>query len=124
MILSSYVDDSFTPDTVKENYFSHPNYCSGSGISAVNDALVDNGLSVKKVASLKTLKSALGQGEIAIVDIKFWNGTSYTTHHSLATGVDENGKIIFMDPWFGPNTTLEGINYEVTGSEIVEKPTI
>lgn len=124
MILSSYVDDSFTPDTVKENYFSQSYFCSGSGISAINDALIDNGLSIKKVTSLKMLKNSLSQGEIAIIDIKFWNGTGYTTHHSLATGVDTNGNIIFMDPWFGPNTSLEGVEYEIIGSEIIEKPTI
>jgi len=124
MVLSTYIDSAYTPDEVKKKYFSNPNYCSGTGVVALNNALADNGLSVEKSPSLNVLKNSLSGGEVAIVGIKFWNGETYTTHHTLAIGVDNKGNIIFNDPWFGPNTTLKNVDYEIMGSEIVKKPKI
>lgn len=122
MILSTYVDSNYTPASVKNKYFSDPNYCKGANIIAVNDVLAENGLTIEKEPSIDTLKNSLLNGDVAIVNIKFWNGSEYVLHHTLATGVDGNGNLIFMDPWFGPNTNLKDINYEITNSEIVKKP--
>ncbi len=120
MLLSTYVNSSYTPATVKQEWFNHPNYCSGSGISTSNDILTANGFTINnKVVSETILKEYIQAGSIGWAGIII-NGN--TSHHTLITGVDENGNFIFNDPWFGPNTTLEGVNFEIMGFEIIKPP--
>lgn len=117
MLLSTYVSGSYTPAVVKETWFTDPVYCGGTGISRLMDVLGSQGFSFRRGVSETALKDFVRSGSVALVTILF-DGVE---HQTIATGVDGNGNFIFMDPWFGPNST-PGVGYEIMGSAVIKLP--
>jgi len=40
------------------------------------------------------------------VNAYIYTGSKWVSHNTIATGVDDNGNIIFNDPWYGENVTI------------------
>lgn len=56
----------------------------------------------------KQIKDYTSQGIPVWVATDFWDniGKKYTSHQSMAVGIDENGNIIFNDPYYGEGVSI------------------
>lgn len=118
MLLATYVDSTYTPDKVIEEFF--PNISSGSDYSLVRSVLEENGFQVLKgPGSSWSMHDYFEENEdgIVYVGLKFYVNGQWTTHHTLATGTNADGEIIMHDPFFGQGAIISSDGTTITATD-------
>ncbi len=118
MLLATFVDPTYTPDRVIEEFF--PGISSGSDYSLVRSALEENGFEVLKgPGSSYSMHSYFEENSdgIVYVGLKFYVNGEWTTHHTLATGTNADGEIIMHDPFFGNGAIISSDGTTITATD-------
>lgn len=118
MLLATFVDPTYTPDRVIEEFF--PNISSGSDYSLVRSTLEENGFQVLKgPGSSWSMHDYFEENEdgIIYVGLKFYVNGQWTTHHTLATGTNADGEIIMHDPFFGQGAIISSDGTTITATD-------
>jgi len=118
MLLSTYVDPSYTPDKVIRTWFKNGNYCNGGTAGLEFQILGQFGFKIQALTLddaqvLEYVKNGWKVWEGILIDNTF-------SHHTLVVGGDT--KPIYNDPWYGPGTTLSGVNKKVTDTILIKPP--
>lgn len=123
MLLSSFVDQSLTPDKVLKQYYADLSP-GASYFTSIRRALESNGFVVNNlIAGPDGIAQAINDGKLVYVGIRFRNSLGeWSEHHTLGVGVTKDGKIVFNDPWFGKESTLDGVTYEIIGAAVITPP--
>lgn len=112
MILSSYIDQKYTPPEVVEIYKSNGWAACGTGLSYAKSVLTSRGVktsdyivpfsgyeySIEEVRD--DFKSYLDNGWTIFVLAWFKPNQGYG-HYFWVTGIDENGNVLAYDPYYG-----------------------
>ena len=129
MLLSQYVDASYTPDKVTQTYFQNIDTCGGSNYEHDTGILRQNGFTVDQVAvSMYTLKNYVKNGWQVWAYVEY--GLS-SAHYVVIIGVDGSGNFIVNDPYYGAGILSEtkNSNYpygtdDIVGFNIIKPPSI
>jgi len=127
MLLATYVDPSYTPESVVEEFF--PNItCYGSALSQHTDLLTSLGFTVtERYLSESSLIQYLENNPNTpfLLHISYTNAYGNVRgHFTLVNGVDADGNLIFQDPYFGENVTAASLpqNFEITDTIRITPP--
>lgn len=110
--MSENMDEGETPIEVQRTFF--PEVVDG-GTLPINHVriLSEAGFTVTTIAAQwHAIESAVKQGKLVViqagVNFKWWADNPVVSHYVLVLGQDENGNLIFHDPYWGTFVTEQG----------------
>lgn len=99
---SHHIDEKLVYSCSGSDLVRHVLYLESLGYKFTN---ISAGKSVAEVKD--EIKRLTAGGTPVWVNTKIWDGQAWIGHHTMAVGVDKNGKIIFNDPYYGEGVHLD-----------------